>query len=123
LKTLSLKIAAALLLSLGFINPFYKNSEQVFLNTFWQVEEIRGDETYFIHWKVEANADSLQFIYYCGEDTTYSEVKKGSGKTFSDTHRSRCHKKTKVVIDPFIQNRQHIEVIDIPFITSLPDTL
>jgi len=123
LKILSLKIAAGLLLSLGFINPFYMNSGEVFLNTFWQVEEIRGEETYYINWKVEANADSLQFIYYCGEDTTYSGVKISSDKTYTDSHRSQCNKKTKVVIDPFIQNLQHVEIIDIPFIKSLPDTL
>lgn len=123
MKTLGLQIAVALLISLGFINPFTKDSGQVFLNTFWQVEEIRGEETYFIHWKVEANADSLQFIYFCGDDTTYSDVKKSSNGTFSDSHRSECNARTKVVIDPFIQNDRHIEFIDIPFIKSLPDTL
>jgi len=123
LKTLSLKIAAGLLISLGFVNPFHMDNGQVFLNTFWQVEEIRGEESYSINWKVEANADSLQFIYYCGKDTTYSEIKRSSDKTFSDTHKSQCNEKTKVVIDPFIRNLQHVEIIDIPFIKSLPDTL
>lgn len=93
------------------------------MNTFWQVEEIRGEETYYINWKVEANADSLQFIYYCGEDTTYSEIKKSSDTSFTDSHRSQCNEKTKVVIDPFIENGQYVETIDIPFIKSLPDTL
>ncbi|MDX1585358.1 MAG: hypothetical protein R3222_01385 [Balneolaceae bacterium] len=123
MKTLGLKIAAALLISLGFINPFDSNPGQVFLTTFWQVEEIRGEETYYIHWKVEANTDSLQFIYYCGDDTTYSDIKKSTNQNFSDTHRSRCNAKTKVVIDPFLEDGRHVEVIDIPFIKSLPDTL
>lgn len=123
MKTLGLNIAVALLISLGFMNPFKEDNSQIFLNTFWQVEEIRGEETYYIHWKVEANADSLQFIYYCGNDTTYSEIKKSSNRSFSDSHRSQCNAMTKVVIDPFIQNDRHVEVIDIPFIKSLPDTL
>lgn len=98
-------------------------TQEVFSNTYWQVEEIRGNDAYYIHWKVEANTDSLQFIYHCGEDTAYSEIKKSTNKSFSDSHKSECIQKTKVVIDPFIQGHQYIEIIDIPFITSLPDSL
>lgn len=97
--------------------------QDVFLNTYWQVEEIRGSDTYYIKWEVKANTDSLQFIYYCGNDTTYSEIKKSTNKEFTDSHKSQCIQETKVVIDPFIQNHKHVEIIDIPFIKSLPDTL
>lgn len=93
------------------------------MNTYWQVEEIRDSDIYYIRWEVEANADSLQFVYYCGKDTSYSDIKKSSTKKFTDIHKSECMEKTKVVIDPFVDNRQYTEYIDIPFIKSLPDTL
>lgn len=123
MKALLFKITAALLLPSAIILSMYLGTSQIFSNTYWQVEEIRGSDVYYIHWKVEANTDSLQFIYHCGEDTTYSEIKKSSNNKFTDSHKSQCIQKTKVVIDPFIKEHQHIEIIDIPFITSLPDSL
>lgn len=123
MKALPLKLTAALLISLVIIIALFADSEKIFLNTYWQVEEIRGSDTYYIRWEIEAKADSLQFIYYCGNDTTYSDIKKSSDKKFTDTYKSQCEQKTKVVIDPFVEDQQYVEYIDIPFIKSLPDTL
>lgn len=123
MKALLLKITATLLIPLAITFSFCMKSGEIFLNTYWQVEEIRDSDIYYIRWEVEANADSLQFIYYCGKDTSYSEIKKSSNKKFTDSHKSQCGEKTKVVIDPFVDNKQHIEIINIPFIKSLPDSL
>ncbi len=123
MKALVLKIIGALLIPIAIIYSFCVYPGDIFLNTYWQVEEIRDSDIYYIRWEVEANADSLQFIYHCGTDTSYSKIKKSSNKKFTDSHESRCIDKTKVVIDPFVDNKQHVEVIDIPFIKSLPDTL
>lgn len=97
--------------------------EKAIKKTYWQVEEPRGSSSLYIRWEVTATADSLQFIYYCGDDTTYSEVKKSSTGIFNDLHVSQCALETKVVINPFVKNQQYFEYINIPFITSLPDTL
>ncbi|NGP75635.1 hypothetical protein G3570_03265 [Balneolaceae bacterium YR4-1] len=97
--------------------------EKAIINTYWQVEEPRGSSSHYIRWEVTANADSLQFIYFCGDDTTYSEIKYSSSRIFKDLHVSQCTLETKVIINPFVKNQQYFEYINIPFITSLPDTL
>lgn len=97
--------------------------EKAIKKTYWQVEEPRGSSSLYIRWEVTATADSLQFIYYCGNDTTYSDIKKSSTGIFKDFYESQCALETKVVINPFVKNQQYFEYINIPFITSLPDTL
>ncbi len=115
-------LIAALLIPI-IMTGFVEEEKSIIEKTYWQVEEPRGSSFHYIHWEVTATADSLQFIYYCGDDTTYSKVKKSSSGIYKDTYKSKCILETKVVINPFVENQQYVEYINIPFIKSLPDTL
>lgn len=113
-------LIATLLISI--IMTGFVEDEKSIIKTYWQVEEPRGSSSYYIRWEVTATTDSLQFVYYCDDDTIYSEVKKSSTGIFKDIYESECPLETKVVINPFVKNHQHFEYINIPFIKSLPDT-
>lgn len=89
---------------------------------YYQVQHTPQDTTYYIVVEASANVDSLRFDLTCNYNTVSSPILRNELQSFAWTFKTHCKRLTKISANP-LTSAPEWKYIDMPLITSLPDTL